>query len=99
MNHVTKYRITFRSDLEAVLGSLHDIMFSTEDDQPCLHSHQNTIEAFVHVARLSKEVKGTESSLSLVDFKNWCRVLPSVRKFLGSLLMPPDSGIFMSSFI
>ncbi|OAY71543.1 hypothetical protein ACMD2_22645 [Ananas comosus] len=30
--------------------------------------------------------------MSLADFRNWCNLVPSVRKFLGSLLLPPDSG-------
>jgi len=30
--------------------------------------------------------------MSLSDFRNWCTLLPSLRKSLGNLLMPPDSG-------
>lgn len=84
--------LTFRSDLDAVMGSIYSTIFSEDGEQPCLSLHQETMVAFLNVAILSKEVEGTETSMSLVDFKNWCRVLPSVRKFLGSLLMPLDSG-------
>lgn len=84
--------IVGRSDLEAVLSSLYDTIFSQNGVQPCLRSQPDTMEVFFSAATLSKEVEGTESSMSLADFKNWCRVLPSVRKFLGSLLTPPDSG-------
>lgn len=84
--------LIFRSDLKAVLSSLYDTIFSQDGTRQCSSSHQDTMEVFLSAATLSKEVEGTESSMSLADFKNWCRVLPSVRKFLGSLLMPPDSG-------
>lgn len=84
--------IVGRSDLEAVIGSIYDTIFAPDGGQPCLSSNHDTMEVFLNAATLSKEVEGTESKMSLVDFKNWCRILPSVRKFLGSLLMPPDSG-------
>ncbi|XP_020097754.1 uncharacterized protein LOC109716628 [Ananas comosus] len=68
-----------RSDLEAVLKSIYETIFSPENDETGAHSQQETLEV-------------TEKFMSLADFRNWCNLVPSVRKFLGSLLLPPDSG-------
>ncbi|KAJ4840748.1 hypothetical protein Tsubulata_044419 [Turnera subulata] len=45
------------------------------------------VEIFLNTATFSKDVEGsTEKSMSFEDFTSWCVHLPSVRKFLGSLL-------------
>ncbi|OAY84894.1 TLD domain-containing protein 1 [Ananas comosus] len=82
-----------RSDLEAVLKSIYETIFSPENDKTGAHSQQETLEVFLNAATFSKQIEGrTEKFMSLADFRNWCNLVPSVRKFLGSLLMPPDSG-------
>uniref|UniRef100_A0A6V7QWW6 EF-hand domain-containing protein n=1 Tax=Ananas comosus var. bracteatus TaxID=296719 RepID=A0A6V7QWW6_ANACO len=82
-----------RSDLEAVLKSIYETIFSPENDKTGAHSQQETMEVFLNAATFSKQIEGrTEKFMSLADFRNWCNLVPSVRKFLGSLLMPPDSG-------
>lgn len=49
---------------------------------------------FVNAAQFSEKVEGSSvESMSLADFRSWCSLVPSARKFLGSLLMPPDSGL------
>ncbi|KAJ6820934.1 TLD domain-containing protein 1 isoform X1 [Iris pallida] len=78
------------ADLQTVLGSICDIIFSPLNVEPGSSSHQDITEVFLNAAM--SEVGVTEVSMTLRDFKNWCRHLPSVRKFLGSLLMSPDSG-------
>ncbi|GLT34062.1 hypothetical protein SLA2020_086080 [Shorea laevis] len=30
--------------------------------------------------------------MSFEDFRKWCTLIPSLRKFLGSLLIPSDPG-------
>ncbi|XP_020102497.1 uncharacterized protein LOC109720038 [Ananas comosus] len=82
-----------RSDLEAVLKSIYETIFSPENDETGAHSQQETLEVFLNAATFSKQIEGrTEKFMSLADFRNWCNLVPSVRKFLGSLLLPPDSG-------
>ncbi|XP_073114553.1 uncharacterized protein [Elaeis guineensis] len=82
-----------RSDLEAVLKSIHKAIFSPKIDENGLNSHENVLEVFLNASTYSKKGEGTaENGMSSADFRNWCSLLPSVRKFLGSLLMPPDSG-------
>lgn len=82
-----------RSDLAAVFKSIHEAIFSPKIDENSSNLHQNVLEVFLNAATFSKKGEGTsEDSMSSADFRNWCSLLPSVRKFLGSLLMPPDSG-------
>ena len=63
-------------------------------------SEQECVDIFLNAANFKKDVSDkAESSLSFEDFRRWCALLPSVRKFLGSLLMPPDSGYYTPVFI
>lgn len=72
--------------MKAVWSSIYETIFSKEGTQTSLEQ-QNMEETF-----LSARVKN-EGSVNLKDFKIWCRALPSAKKFLGILLMNPDSGI------
>lgn len=88
-----------RSDLEAVLKSIHKAIFSPQIDANGLNLDENVLEVFLNASTFSKQGEATaENSMSSADFRNWCSLLPSVRKFLGSLLMPPDSGSVQSLF-
>ena len=85
--------LTARSDLESVLASIHETIFA-ENKEAADGSHNRAFEAFLNSAEFSKNAEGiSEKSMSLSDFTNWCVLMPSLRKFLGNLLMPPDSGI------
>ncbi|GJM87961.1 hypothetical protein PR202_ga03973 [Eleusine coracana subsp. coracana] len=84
--------LTARSDLESVLASIHETIFA-ENKEAVEGSKNRAFEAFLNSAVFSKNAKGnSEKSMSLSDFRNWCVLMPSLRKFLGNLLMPPDSG-------
>lgn len=90
---------TARSDLESVLESIHETIFA-ESKEVGEGSNNKTFEAFLNSAVFSKDAQGvSEKSMSLSDFRNWCTLLPSSRKFLGNLLMPPDSGMFCQTFL
>ncbi|KAL3839331.1 hypothetical protein ACJIZ3_023922 [Penstemon smallii] len=78
--------IVGRSDLEAVLTAMLDKLFQKQSSDAMAGSHQEIVEVFINAANL------TTDSMSFEDFRKWCTLLPSVRKFLGSLLMPSDSG-------
>ncbi|XP_050381583.1 uncharacterized protein LOC126798618 [Argentina anserina] len=80
-----------RSDLEGVLVAMFEYIFKTEKSEPGSSTYRETVTIFLNVARFTKRDEGdTEESLSFEDFRNWCTLLPSVRKFLGSLLILPD---------
>lgn len=80
----------FRSDIEAVLiVMLDDILCSEPESNP----HQDIVSIFLNTANFSESHEGcAESSMSFEDFRQWCALLPSVRKYLGSLLSPSDPG-------
>ncbi|KAJ4977842.1 hypothetical protein NE237_008622 [Protea cynaroides] len=70
-----------------------DATFPPKFDEPRLSAQKDVVDLFLNTATFSKEVEECgEKSMSFEDFKSWCSLLPSVRKFLGSLLMPPDPG-------
>uniref|UniRef100_A0A804R9W3 TLDc domain-containing protein n=1 Tax=Zea mays TaxID=4577 RepID=A0A804R9W3_MAIZE len=80
-----------RSDLESVLASVHETVFAIKKEAVEV-SNNRPFEEFLNSAVFSKDVEGVSGkSMSLSDFRNWCTLLPSLRKFLGNLLMPPDS--------
>ncbi|XP_043694604.1 MTOR-associated protein MEAK7 isoform X2 [Telopea speciosissima] len=90
---VTGDGIVNRSDLEAVLVAMLDAVFPPKNAEPGLNAQKDAVDIFLNTATFSKEVDGSgEKSMSFEDFKSWCSLLPSVRKFLGCLLMPPDPG-------
>lgn len=83
-----------RSDLEAVLTVMLDDISSQRNSEPGYSPHEGIIENFLNVATFSKIDEGcAESCMSFEDFRSWCSLLPSVMKYLGSLLMPSDSGL------
>lgn len=85
-----------RSDIEAVITSVLDSIFYSKGAEPGLGSHQDIIEIFVNAATFLKEVEGcNEHGMSFGDFKSWCSLLPSLKKFLGNMLMPPGPGFFL----
>ncbi|MQL95545.1 hypothetical protein Taro_028209 [Colocasia esculenta] len=82
-----------RSDIEAVLTSIRDTVFSPKNAEHGLSPHQDIFNIFINAATFSKKSEESgEDIMSSLDFKEWCNILPSVRKFLGSLLAPPESG-------
>ncbi|KAI0496873.1 hypothetical protein KFK09_023197 [Dendrobium nobile] len=81
-----------RCDLEAVLDSISDAVFTPNSSQAALSSSKVVMKAFLSATEFSQEVEGkAENCMSLVDFRNWCNVIPSARNYLGSLLKPPDT--------
>ncbi|XP_075638523.1 uncharacterized protein LOC142610567 [Castanea sativa] len=82
-----------RSDLESVLTAMFETIFSEKDAELGPSSHKDVVDIFLNAATFSKHVEGSaEKSMSFEDFRNWCALLPSVKKYLASLLMPPDAG-------
>lgn len=88
-----------RSDIEAVLVVIFEDLFSSENSELAIKPSGELVDIFLDAASFSKHGEGyTESGMSYEDFRSWCSLLPSVRKFLGNLLMPPDPGFLFSFF-
>jgi hypothetical protein len=78
------------------LASIHETVFA-ENKEVREGSNNRAFEALLNSAVFSKDAEGvSEKSMSLSDFRSWCTLLPSLKKFLGNLLMPPDSGLSYS---
>ncbi|KAL3586626.1 hypothetical protein D5086_013493 [Populus alba] len=91
--NVTGDGVVGRCDIESVLAAILRSIFSLEASNPRLNSHREIINVFLNAAKFSKVVEGAaEISMSFEDFRSWCALLPSIRKFLGSLLLPPNAG-------
>ncbi|RYR53296.1 hypothetical protein Ahy_A06g028315 isoform A [Arachis hypogaea] len=84
-----------RSDLESVMISIFKDILCIKDNEARSSSDQGIVNIFLNAANFSMHEEGcTEESMSFEDFRSWCTHAPSARKLLGSLLMPPDSGIW-----
>lgn len=82
-----------RSDLESVVIAMLDHIFSMKISEHGSNSHQDIADVFLSAATFSKTDEGcSENCMSFDDFRSWCTLVPSARKFLGSLLTPPDPG-------
>jgi hypothetical protein len=82
-----------RSDLESVLASIHETIFA-ESKKAGESSNNRAFDVLLKSAVFSKNAEEiSDKSMSLSDFRNWCVLVPLLRKFLGNLLMSPDSGI------
>ncbi|KAI3447425.1 hypothetical protein Pfo_004090 [Paulownia fortunei] len=84
--HVSGDGTVGRFDLEVVLTSMLENLFHQQCSEPKAGSHQEIVDVFINAANF------TSDSLSFEDFQKWCTLLPAVRKYLGGLLMPSDSG-------
>lgn len=83
-----------RTDLESVMISIFNDILCMKDSGVGSSSHQDIVNIFLNAANFSMHNEGcSEETMSFEDFRTWCTHVPSVRKLLGSLLMPPDSGI------
>lgn len=82
--------VIFRSDVEAVLMVMLDEILGSELGS---NPRQEIVSIFLNAANFSESREGcAESSMSFEDFRKWCAVLPSIRKYLGSLLSPSGPG-------
>uniref|UniRef100_A0A7C9D8B4 TLDc domain-containing protein n=2 Tax=Opuntia streptacantha TaxID=393608 RepID=A0A7C9D8B4_OPUST len=81
-----------RSDVQAVLAAILADLFPSKDNKPGLSSHQCLVDAILSAAAFSKDAGSNEKNMSFEDFKNLCDHVPSLRKYLGSLLTAPDPG-------
>ncbi|KAJ8449229.1 hypothetical protein Cgig2_021693 [Carnegiea gigantea] len=81
-----------RSDVQAVLAAILADLFPSKDHKPGSSSHPRLLDAIVSAPTFPTDGGRNDKSMSFEDFKNLCDHVPSFRKYLGSLLTPPDSG-------
>lgn len=97
--HLIATQFSGRSDLEAILTEMLDYIFTDNRPEPGSGPgpQLDFIHIFLNAANFSNDDGGC--AMSFEDFKRWCTLLPSVRKFLGSLLTPSDPGFKFDRFI
>lgn len=71
-----------------------EAIFALDRAESSSGSDDVNLDIFLDPASFQNEVNGSFKVLSFVEFKKWCGLVPSVRKSLGSLLMPSDLGFF-----
>ncbi|KAK7396733.1 hypothetical protein VNO78_17891 [Psophocarpus tetragonolobus] len=82
-----------RSDLETVIIAIFNDILCIKGSEDKSSSQQDVVDIFLNAANFSMHNEGgTQKTMSFEDFKSWCTHLPSMKKLLGSLLLPPDSG-------
>ncbi|XP_057549617.1 uncharacterized protein LOC130827783 [Amaranthus tricolor] len=82
-----------RSDLQAVLAAILDDLFPLKDDKSGLRSHECIMDEILNAATFSKDDGGGDTkSMSFEDFKDLCAHIPSLRRYLKGLMLPPESG-------
>eukprot|EP01018_Ginkgo_biloba_P017948 Gb_17307 [translate_table: standard] len=83
-----------RSELEAVIISVLETVLGPKEAVVGDSLPEDSIQVFLKAANFSLPSHSEgDQSMSFEDFKKWCRLVPSMKKFLGSLLTPPGSGI------
>ncbi|XP_024012606.1 TLD domain-containing protein 1 isoform X2 [Eutrema salsugineum] len=79
-----------RSDLELVLVVIFKSVFSTESADVESSDYSEMVDSLLNAASFSKsDDDGSNKGMSFEDFRSWCSHVPTIRKFLGSLLMLP----------
>ncbi|GLT90056.1 hypothetical protein SLE2022_080080 [Rubroshorea leprosula] len=82
-----------RSDIEYVLVTIFDDILNVKSSEPGSSSQGDMVDIFLNFATFSRgDERCNDKSMSFEDFRKWCTLIPSLRKFLRSLLIPPDSG-------
>nr|GFB18016.1 calcium-binding EF-hand [Tanacetum cinerariifolium] len=80
------------SDLEAVISEILDNISLGKKSECSSASELRPVSIFLDAAKFTNDVEGSsERSMSFEDFRTWCRLVPSARKFLVSLLKPSST--------
>ncbi|XVE75897.1 hypothetical protein DITRI_Ditri12bG0128800 [Diplodiscus trichospermus] len=90
---VTNDEILRRSDLDSVLVTIFDHIFHLKGSETEQSSYRYMVDTFLNAATFTKDhEESNDKIMSFEDFKSWSTLVPSVKKFLASLLVPPDPG-------
>ncbi|KAK9755306.1 hypothetical protein RND81_01G016900 [Saponaria officinalis] len=80
-----------RSDVQAVLAAIFDDVFAPKEGES--ESNEYIIDNLLNGIHFSEDGEDSgEKRMSFDDFKDLCAHIPSIRKYLRSLLVPSDPG-------
>ncbi|KAI5071062.1 hypothetical protein GOP47_0013313 [Adiantum capillus-veneris] len=81
-----------RSEAEAVVLSTLETVLGPKDAIPGAGLPESSIQGFVDAAELSTD-GNHEAYVSDLEFRKWCHLIPSLKKFLGGLLTSPSADV------
>lgn len=85
--------MVLRSELEAVIISALQTVLSPKDAIVGINLPEDSIQVFINSVKFTQGSEGDSNPhVSFEDFKRWFAQIPSIKKFLGSLLTPQKSG-------
>jgi hypothetical protein len=83
-----------RAEIEAVLLSILETVLSPKDAVPDASLPEESLQAFLNAASFTDEVEGDDGPfMSSQNFQKWCTLVPSIKKFLATLLKSPAPGV------
>jgi hypothetical protein len=93
------HRLTYnsgccRAEIEAVLLSILETVLSPKDAVPDASLPEESLQAFLNAASFTDEVEGDDGPfMSSQNFQKWCTLVPSIKRFLATLLKSPAPGV------
>eukprot|EP00252_Welwitschia_mirabilis_P008534 TRINITY_DN2043_c0_g1_i1.p1 TRINITY_DN2043_c0_g1~~TRINITY_DN2043_c0_g1_i1.p1 ORF type:complete len:424 (-),score=84.25 TRINITY_DN2043_c0_g1_i1:302-1573(-) len=85
--------IVQRSELESVMISVFETILSPNDAVRGDTLSECSIQNFLNALKPNTSDCKDDQNISFEDFQQWCSMVPSLKKFLKSLLTPPKPGI------
>jgi hypothetical protein len=83
-----------RAEIEAVLLSILETVLSPKDAVPDASLPEESLQAFLNAASFTDEVEGDDGPfMSSQNFHKWCTLVPSIKRFLATLLKSPAPGM------
>lgn len=83
-----------RTEVEGVILSVLQTVLGSKDAVPDASLPEGSLQAFHKSASFTKAVEEENAaSMSLEDFRKWCAAVPSIKKFLSTLLKGPVAGL------
>ena len=80
--------------MEGVVLSILQTVLGSKDAVPDASLPEGSLQAFLEASSFTEEVEGeAEPSMTLEDFRKWCASVPSIKKFLTTLLKGPVAGL------
>jgi len=94
VHHLTYNSGCCRAEIEAVLLSILETVLSPKDAVPDASLPEESLQAFLNAASFTDEVEGDDGPfMSSQNFQKWCTLVPSIKKFLATLLKSPAPGV------
>lgn len=93
MNDLLNVCLLCRTEVEGVILSILQTVLGSKDAVLDASLPEGILQAFLDAASFAENEEGAGAlCMSLEDFRKWCTLVPSVKKFLTTLLKGPMAG-------